>query len=208
MTRREIVQACAVSGVLLATVPGLALLCRGHTPSRFTPANLPCWERTLPHPVPWRVALRGRPLPPGAVQFSRPFLASQMSAVDSDPMFYALEHPSSRRPSPSGAGRPGVWLQSACALGRGDASLRQAQDQIAMRLMNAQDADGYLAAGTRSGRWSPAQAAAFRDNLQGLLAYYALTRSPAAVYAAMEAGDLVVTESASNPKASLLKSPG
>jgi DUF1680 family protein len=136
--------------------------------------------------------MRGVPLAPGAVQFSSPGLASRYADTDPDSLFTTLEHPSDRQP-PDDAGQPGIWLQSACALGRDDARLRQAQDMVATRLMNSQDRDGYLAAGTKTARWSAAQISAYRENMLGLLAYYAITHSPAAIYMSMQAGDLILT---------------
>jgi hypothetical protein len=194
MTRRKTLHAAALFFLIIVTVPGFALLCRGHSPSRFATPNLPFWERSLPHPARLHVMPRCRPLPVGAVQFTDSHLRNRLLSTDFNALFWPLEHPTKKHPDPTGGGRPGQWLEAACALGRHDIALRQTQDSVAMRLMNAQDADGYLAAGFRPERWSRTQIQACAENLRGLLSYYAVSHSPAAIYAAMRAGDLAVTE--------------
>lgn len=179
---------------MLTTAPSFALLCRGHAPSRFATPNLPFWERVLPRPVPPRVAMRYFPLLSDTLLTTNSQSVTRLARTNPNDLFAALEHPSRKRPSPPGAGRPGLWLLSACALDRHAPTLRRQQDAVAARLMNAQRSDGYLAAGTGPGRWSRGQIHAYGENLRGLLAYYALSRSPAAIYAAMQAGDLVVTQ--------------
>lgn len=190
MTRRKSWHAAAPLACLVVAAPFFALLCRGHAPSRFAESNLPFWQRALPHPARRVVALRCPPAAPGTVQGD----ASQPQNVNADQLLAALERPSSSRPSDASAGRAGQWLETACAYGRADARLCRQQNDVATRLMNAQDSDGYLAVGKGAARWSPAQAAAFGRNLRGLLAFYAVSRSPSSLYAAMQAGDLVTTE--------------
>lgn len=187
MMRRNGWQTAALSATIVLTAPLFALLCRGHAPSRFAASNLPFWQRALPHPAQLAVALRRPPAAPGAVRYA----ALRLQNVNEDQLLSGLERPSPRAAEPGAAGK---WLERACALGRSDSRLRRVQDDVALRLMNAQGQDGYLAAGKGDLRWSPAQAAAFGHNLRGLLAYYAVTRDPAAIYAAMQAGDLVVAE--------------
>lgn len=183
----------ALSATIVLTAPLFALLCRGHAPSRFAVSNLPFWQRALPHPAPLAVALCSPPAAPGTVHYDAPFLQN----VNEDQLLAGLERPSSRAAK---SGAAGEWLEKACALGRNNAHLRRLQDEVALRLMNTQDQDGYLAMGKGRLRWSPAQADAFGHNLRGLLAFYAVTHDPAAIYAAMQAGDLVVSEFASSVK--------
>lgn len=192
MTRRGKLQAAVLAATVVTTGPLFALLCRGETPSRFAAVNLPFWERVLPRPARLAIPLRCPPTTPGAVQYDSPAL--QAVDVDQLPLDAERPHTAPRsRPTTSSVGQAGQWLEAACALGRDDPRLRQQQDEVATRLLNAQDKDGYLAGAGRA-RWSPAQVDAFSHNLRGLLAYYGVSHSPAAVYAAMQAGDLVTSE--------------
>lgn len=203
MMRRKTLHAAALSLFVLLTVPGFALLCRGHSPSRFSAANLPFWERSLPHQAAPLADAADMPIAPSAVQFSGGMFDHNLAAVNFNALFYSLDHPSHSGDSPK-AGQPGVWLQSACALGRHDRHLAQLQDYAATRLMSTQDNDGYLAAGLGRGRWSSAEIKATAENIRGLLAYYAISHNPAAVYAAMQAGDLL----AAHFSPTGVKSPG
>ncbi len=177
--------------VLLVTVPPLARLCRGRSPSRFAQGNLPAWERKAPRPARPRVALRNVPLPPGAVQWQDTARSKILRAADENALLAGLEASSAR--TTAQAGDAGAWLERACALGLADRGLAAKQSRVALRLMNAQGRDGFLAAGPAARRWSASQIAAYSRNLRGLLAFYALTRRPAAIYAALQAGDLVVS---------------
>lgn len=187
MMRRNGRHTAAISALVVLTAPLFALLCRGHVPSRFAASNLPFWQRALPHPAHLAVTLCRPPAAPGTVHYD----ALPLRNVNEDRLLSGLERPSSRAAK---SGAAGEWLEMACALGRNDSHLRRRQDDVALRLMNAQDQDGYLAAGKGRLRWSPAQADAFGHNLRGLLAYYAVTRDPAVIYAAMQAGDLLTSE--------------
>lgn len=189
MTRRIFWHAAQFT-LLILTVPLLALLCRGHAPSRFAASNLPFWQRALPHPAHFAITMRRAPAAPGAVRYD----SLRLQDINENQLLTGLEHPSARPSNSEAAGRAGQWLEAACALGRKDTHLRRVQDDVAERLMNAQDPDGYLAAGKGRGRWSPVQVRAFGQNLRGLLSFYAVSSDPAAIYAAMHAGDLVVSE--------------
>jgi len=188
--RRTFVQAALLGLFVVVTLPPLIVLCRGRSPSRFSAVNLPVWERKAPHPARAKGKLRALPLPPSAVQFEMSFVQA-MRLADENKLLAGIESPP-KHPTVT-AGNAGAWLESACALGRKDPALSAKQDRVALRLMTAEDADGYLAAGQGRGRWAASQVTAESRNLRGLLACYALTHHVAAIYAAMQAGDLVVS---------------
>ncbi len=184
-----------LSLLVLPTIPLLALLCRGHTPSRLATANLPIWEQHPPRALPACRWFRLSPLPPGAVLLhSSPILAGLLQ-TDENRLLLGVEHPGQ-----ADAGSAGRWLEAACVWGRSRFDLSAKQDRIATRLMAAQDADGLF--GVRHSHpvpddgpepalpaLSPRDAHAQAACLRGLLAYYALTRRPAVIYAAMMAGN-------------------
>ncbi len=188
--RRSLVQAALLALLVAVTLPPLVVLCRGRSPSRFSPVNLPVWERKAPQPAHAKGLLRAVPLPPNAVQWGKPLVQATLQS-DENRLLSQMESPP---PHPTvAAGNAGAWLESACALGRQPRALAAKQDRVALRLMTAEDADGYLAAGQKRGRWTAAQVVAESRNLRGLLACYAVTHHVAIVYAAMQAGDLVVS---------------
>ncbi len=188
--RRTFFQATLLVLVVAVTLPPLVVLCRGRSPSRFSTANLPVWERKAPSPARAEGKLRGLPLPPGSVQFERSFVQA-LRQTDENRLLAGIESPP-QHPTVA-AGSAGAWLESACALGRKDSVLAAKQDRVALRLMTAEDADGYLAAGQGQGRWAASQVLAESRNLRGLLACYAVTHHVAVIYAAMQAGDLIVS---------------
>ncbi len=188
--RRTFFQAALLVLLVAVTLPPLVVLCRGRSPSRFSTINLPVWERKAPHAAHAKGALRAVPLPPNAVQFDKPFLRAMLQSSENR-LMAPIESPS-KHPT-AAAGSAGVWLEAACALGRRDRALAAKQDRVALRLMTAEDADGYLAAGQGRSRWAASQILAESRNLRGLLACYAATHHVALIYAAMQAGDLVVS---------------
>ncbi len=188
--RRTYVQAALLGVFVVLTLPPLVVLCRGRSPSRFSSVNLPVWERKSPHFARARAALRALPLPPNKVQFDKS-IVRPLQKADENRLLAGIESPG-KQPS-STAGNAGAWLESACALGRQDRALSAKQDRVVLRLMTAEDADGYLAAGQKRGRWAASQVQAESRNLRGLLACYAVTHRVAVIYAAMQAGDLVVS---------------
>lgn len=188
--RRIYVQAALLGLFVAATLPPLVVLCRGRSPSRFSPVNLPTWERKAPRPVQAIGSLRARLLPPSAVQFDPRFVQA-LCQTDENRLFTGLE--SAGRQPTLAAGNAGAWLEEACALGRQNPALAAKQDRVALRLMTDEDADGYLAAGQGRTRWTALQVIAESRNLRGLLACYALTRHVAVIDAATQAADLVVS---------------
>ncbi len=179
----------ALSFLILLPAPFFALLCRGHSPSRFETANLPVWERR-PLPASPSLFFRLTPAPPGAVQISNnPWLASLLRA-DENRLLAGTEHPGA-----GDARAAGDWLEAACAWGREPAALAAKQDRVANRLLAAQAEDGTF--GPAAGRaalqpWAPSEAAAQRSCLRGLLAYYAASHQPAALQAALMSGSRMV----------------
>lgn len=188
--RRSLVQAALLALLVAVTLPPLVVLCRGRSPSRFSPVNLPVWERKAPQPAHAKGLLQAVPLPPNAVQWDKPLVQATLQS-DENRLLSQMESPP---PHPTvAAGNAGAWLESACALGRQPQALAAKQDRVALRLMTAEDADGYLAAGQKRGRWTASQVVAESRNLRGLLACYAVTHHAPVIYAAMQAGDLVVS---------------
>lgn len=188
--RRFFARTALLALFVAATLPPLVVLCRGRSPSRFSPVNLPTWERKAPHPARARGTLRALPLPPSRVQFDKSVVQAVLQANENR-LLSGIE--SAGKPPTAAAGSAGAWLESACALGRQDRALAAKQDRVALRLMTAEDADGYLAAGQGRNRWAASQVQAESRNLRGLLACYALTHHVAVIYAAMQAGDLLVS---------------
>lgn len=188
--RRPFVSAVLLALLVAVTLPPLIVLCRGRSPSRFSAVNLPSWERKAPHEAHAQGVLLAVPLPPGAVQWD-PALVQGLARADENRLLAGMEAPG-RHPTLA-AGDGGAWLENACALGRRDPALAAKQDRVALRLMTAEDADGYLAAGQGRGRWTASQVQAASRNLRGLIACFALTHHVAVVYAAMQAADLVVS---------------
>ena len=156
--------------VLLPLIP-LALLCQGQSPSRFDTVNLPAWERHAPAPAPRRFQYALPPAAPGAITFPQNrWLAALRKGSD-----------------PKSVADAGAWLETACVWGRTDPALAAKQDRIATRLLAVQSDAGWLG-GDRGKPLTPTQWNAQGPGLRGLLAWYALTRNTAAIYAALSLG--------------------
>ncbi len=156
---------------LLPLVP-LALLCQGRSPSRFDTVNLPAWERHAPTPAPRRFQYALPPAAPGAIVFAH------------NPWTAALR----KSPDPKSVAGEGAWLEAACAWGRTDPALAAKQDRIATRLLAAQTDADWLGGGDKGRPLTPLQWNAQGPGLRGLLAWYALTKNTAAIYAALSLG--------------------
>ena len=195
MSRHVPLRPLALGLLLFVPAPFFALLCRGHSPSRFATANLPAWERRPPPPEPPSPFFRLIPPPPGAVQLrDNPWLGTLLRA-DENRLLAGVE-----RPGAGDAGAAGDWLEAACAWGREPTALAAKQDRVATRLLAAQAEDGTFGLPTERAAehpteqpWSPSEAAAQRSCLRGLLAYYAASRQPAAIEAAVTSGDRMVS---------------
>ncbi len=199
MTRRQKIHASALSFLLITTVPWLAVLSRGHTPSPYALANLPFWERSLPSSVPLRARLLFPRPTPSAIQLHDDPAVRALLVSDENSLFVELEHPS-RHTFPVDAQRPGTWMESSALLGQTDRRLSAKRDRIAARLMNAQWSDGYLGAPPRVNHPLERDVASHCRNLDGLLAYYRATHNPAAIYAAMMGGDWLENQNVGNPE--------
>ncbi len=154
--------------ILLPLIP-LALLCQGRSPSRFDTLNLPAWERHAPTPAPRRFQYALPPAAPGAIAFPH------------NPWIAALR----QSPDPKSVADEGAWLEAACVWGRTDPALAAKQDRIATRLLAAQTDADWLGGGDRGRPLTPTQWNAQGPGLRGLLAWYALTKNTAAIYAAL-----------------------
>jgi len=189
----------ALSLLVLVPAPFFALLCRGHSPSRFETANLPVWERRPPPPDPPSRFFRLIPPPPGTIHIpNNPWLGTLLRA-DENRLLAGVEHPGT-----GDARAAGDWLEATCAWGREPVALAAKQDRVATRLMATQTEDGMF--GLHSERavehpWPPPEVAAQRSCLRGLLAYYAVSRQPAAIHAALMSGDRMVSAARDLPSA-------
>lgn len=183
-----------LSLLLLAPAPFFALLCRGRTPSRFETANLPVWERHPPLPAPPSRFFRLIPPPPGAIQIpGNPWLRTLLR-TDENRLLAGVE-----RPGAGAGGAAGDWLEAACAWGRASSSMAAKQDRVAARVMAAQADDGTFGLPPHTVSWTPPEAAAQRSCLRGLLAYYAASRQPAAIHAAITAGERIAAAAGERP---------
>lgn len=178
--------------LLVATVPVLAILCRGHSPSRFDISNLPAWERQAPPPAAPAVRLAATPLFGDALEIvSCPSLESLLSQSD-DTLFHALEgHPGSVIDK-AHTDDPGDWLEQASALADSDPRLQGRAQAVTMRLMGDQTPDGYLGPPKAIHQFSTQDIAAHCRNMAGLLAGYSIWKNPAVLYAAIRAGHFVL----------------
>ena len=168
--------------VMLPLLP-LALLCRGRSPSRFDMLNLPVWERHAPTPAPRRFQYALPPAVPGAI------------VLLPNPWTAALR----KGPDPKGVGNEGAWLEAACVWGRTDSALAAKQDRIATRLLAAQNDAGWLGGGDKGRPLTPAQWNTQGPGLRGLLAWYALTKNTAAIYASLSLGSRALTRLDTRP---------
>ena len=137
------------------------------------------------------------PAPPGSVEFTDPAARARFWNADEDVLLRPLEHPDADpHGDPTRAGR---WLWAACAMGRADPARRGKQDRVASGLLGCQLSDGWFGTGPgvrprRAPDWG-AQAWCLR----GLLAFYAVTHSAAAIDGASACGQAVVRAPASAP---------
>ena len=194
MSRLFRLRPLTLSMLILVPAPFFALLCRGHSPSRFEKANLPAWERLPPPSEPPSRFFRLIPPPPGTVQLPiNPWLKPLLRA-DENRLLAGVEHPGT-----GDAGAAGDWLEAACAWGREPAPLAAKQDRVANRLMAAQAEEGTFGLHPAEQSWHSQEAASQRSCLRGLLAYYAASHQPAAIHAALMSGDRMVSAASDMP---------
>ena len=191
--RTRLWKAILTTVTLGTTLPVLALLCRGHSPSRYDVANLPVWEQVTPTPPAQLGRVKAAPLPPANVKFASLPIVSTLLAADENNMFSNIEITGAVPPRDRlSAGKPGVWLEQAAAVGSWNGDLESMMTSVASRLMTAQDPAGYLGAVEPVNRYNADDISAHANNLRGLLSYYRLTRQPAALYSAIRAGDFLI----------------
>lgn len=176
-------RAFALGILLLLPLVPLALLCQGRSPSRFDSVNLPAWERHAPTPAPRRFQYALPPASPGAITFAH------------NPWIAALR----KSPDPKSVGDEGAWLEAACAWGRTDPALAAKQDRIATRLLAVQNDAGWLGGGDKGKPVTQTQWNAQGPGLRGLLAWYALTKNTAAIYAGLSLGSRALTRLDTHP---------
>lgn len=175
------------------TLPVLALLCLGRSPSSYDTDNLPRWERHAPGPAPVLGNLKNNPLPASYIDVSTLPVFADLLSADENEMFRNLKVVDRLPQDRLSAGNPGVWLESAAVLGRANPEMSAKLDRVAARLMDAQNSNGYLGPVAHVHAYTAADIAAHCNNMRGLLAYYSVTRRPAAIYAAMRAGDFLLS---------------
>jgi len=191
--RKRLWKAILTTVTLGTTLPVLALLCRGHSPSRYDVANLPVWERLTPTPPSPLGRIVAGPLPAANVHFASLPIAATLLRADENNMFSNIENTGHVPPQDRlSAGKPGVWLEQAAVVGPWNGDIAPVMNSVATRLMTAQDPAGYLGAVEPVHEYTADDISAHAHNLRGLLAYYRLTRQPAALYAAIRAGDFLI----------------
>ncbi len=189
MASRVTLRPLALTLLVLIPIPLLALLCRGHNPSRLETINLPLWERQAPTALPSCAVFRLPPPPPGTVTLSQNSWAARLCQTNENRLLAGAERSGQGSAEPAGA-----WLEDACAWGRSRSDLSAKQDRVAARLMTAQDEDGFIGVRSAHSVWTANDTNAQAACLRGLLAYYILTRRPAAIYAALLAANRAMTE--------------
>ena len=183
MPRRVSLRTFALGLLTALPLIPLALLCLGRSPSRFDTVNLPVWERHAPTPAPRRFQYALPPAAPGAIVFAH------------NPWTAALR----KSPDPKSIADEGAWLEAGCVWGRTDPALAAKQDRIATRLLAAQTDADWLGGGDQGRPLTAAQWNAQGPGLRGLLAWYALTKNTAAIYASLSLGSRALARLDSRP---------
>jgi len=133
------------------------------------------------------------PLPAANVHFASLPIASTLLRADENNMFSNIENTGHVPPQDRlSAGKPGVWLEQAAVVGPWSKDMAPVMNSVATRLMTVQDGAGYLGAVEPVHEYTADDISAHAHNLRGLLAYYRVTHQPAALYAAIRAGDFLV----------------
>lgn len=192
-------QRTARSAALITTLPLLAILCRGYAPKSYDTVNVPFWEREAPLPVQVTALIPARPLP-AVLGPDSPRVRDLMGA-DEDRLLASVEEPGGLRNSPQPDGAVGDWLTAAARMSISGQELDAKQDRVALRLMSAQSPNGFF--GTHAGK-SPISAPEYTEqtqDLSGLIAYFAKTRSPIVVLPMLRSGDYLMSLRLSGPGA-------
>ena len=191
MTSRKQRLRIAPTFLLALTVPVLAMLCRGHSPSRYDLPNLPVWERQAPPAAKVHAYSAQTALPSGSAQVTSSTLDASLRAAD-DSLFTVLDSAAGAAVDRRQAGAPGEWLELTTQLSRYEPGLLPRVNQITMRLLSRQTADGYLGPPKAVHHYSSDDIAAHSQNIIGLLGGYAITKNPAVLYGAISAGHFVL----------------
>jgi len=191
--RKKLWKTIFITVTLGTTLPVLALLCRGTSPSRYDVSNLPVWERMTPAPPAPIGRVDAAPLPAANIHFASVPIAATLLRADENNMFSNIENTGHVPPQDRlSAGKPGVWLEQAAVVSPWSKDIAPVMNSVAARLMTAQDAAGYLGAVEPVHEYTADDISAHANNLRGLLAYYHVTHQPAALYAAIRGGDFLI----------------
>ena len=191
MTSRKQRLRIAPTFLLALTVPVLAMLCRGHSPSRYDLPNLPVWERQAPPSAKVHAYSAQTALPSGSAKITSSNQDASLLAAD-DNLFTVLDSATGAAVDRRQAGAPGEWLELSAQLSRYEPNLLPQVNQITMRLLGRQNADGYLGPPKAVHHYSSDDIAAHSQNIIGLLGGYAITKNPAVLYGAISAGHFVL----------------
>jgi len=177
--------------VLVVTLPLLAILCRGYAPKPYDAINLPFWERESPTPVLVPISLPAQPLPAQLPDDSP--VVKQLLNVDEDKLLAPIEMPTGLPHTPKPDGAVGVWLTDASQVINSTSDLDAKQERIAIRLLSAQQPNGYFGSHAGKDPISAPEYVAQAKSLSGLTAYFRKTRSPVVVLSMLRSGDYLTS---------------
>lgn len=177
--------------LLVLSLIGLAIVCRGYSPSRFDPINLPKWELATPKQPVLPQTFSHIPYTTTKINFySTPYI-NHLSDNNDDWLFAALETHQTSNSGRWAAARPGQWLETAALLAS-NRNINEKVKRIALRLLNNQRENGYIGADNGYQEYTPGDILSHTANIRGLLSYYAISNSPAAIYSALKGGDFII----------------
>ena len=184
---------------LVVTLPLLAILCRGYAPKPYDAINLPFWERESPTPVLISIPLPAQPVSTELAEDSP--LIKQLLNTDEDRLLAPVEQTIGVPHSPKPDGAVGDWLTDASQVTIAGSDLDAKQDRIAIRLLSAQQPNGYFGSHADKTPISAAEYLAQAKALGGLTAYFRKTRSPVVVLAMLRSGDYLTSLSTQGTQA-------
>jgi DUF1680 family protein len=184
---------------LVVTLPLLAILCRGYAPKPYDAINLPFWERESPTPVLVSIPLPAQPVSTELTEDSP--LIKQLLNTDEDRLLAPVEQTIGVPHCPRPDGAVGDWLTDASQVTITGSDLDAKQDRIAIRLLSAQQPNGYFGSHADKTPISAAEYLAQAKALGGLTAYFRKTRSPVVVLAMLRSGDYLTSLSTQGAQA-------
>jgi hypothetical protein len=183
---------------LVVTLPLLAMLCRGYAPKPYDAINLPFWEREAPTPVVVPIPLPAEPAPTEIRTDSSQ--VQQLLNADEDKLLAPIENATGIPGAPKPDGAVGDWLTAASRITATTQDLDAKRDRIAIRLLSAQQPNGYFGAHAGKAPISAQEYIAQAKALSGLTAYFRKTRSPVVVLSMLRSGDYLATLSTQDPQ--------